>query len=84
MISQVGFTMLAPIVICVALAVLLNNRFDTVYFMPVFLLLGIAAAFRNAYILFKKWLKSEGEEEKMHDYIEALKAEGKKKRENKK
>lgn len=77
MISQIGLTMMAPILICVLLGIFLNNWLNTVYFVPVFLFLGIVAAFRNAYHLTKSfYAKDKKREDAELEYIEALKREG--------
>lgn len=83
MITQVGFSMLAPIALCVAIGIWVDNEFDVVWPMPFLILLGIAAAYRNTYKLLLPFLKQKSKAEKKEDYIEMLKSEGAKKREDK-
>ncbi len=84
MVLQVSITMLVPIFLCVLLAVFLNDRFNTIWFMPVFLFLGFGAAIRNTYILLKGYTKKgNGTEEQTNEHIRRLKEEGRKKRESK-
>ncbi len=79
MLLQVGITMMVPIFLCVALAVWLDSVFDTIAFMPVFLILGIGAAFRNAWLLVKSYTKNDrSTEAKANDEIRKLKEEAKK------
>lgn len=81
MITQIGITMLAPIFVCLFLGVFLNNALDTVYAVPLLLLLGIAASFRNAYHLTKGfYAKQKRKEDEELAYIERLKREGEKKK----
>lgn len=88
MITQVGITMIAPIAVCVAFGILINDWLNTVYAVPILLLLGVAASFRNAYLLTKSfYAKGKKKEDAELQYIEALKREGaanKKERENQK
>ncbi len=80
MILQVSITMLVPIVLCICLAVWLNNCFDVVWFMPVFLFLGCGAGIRNVYILLKSYTQNEDNlENRTNSEIRRLKSEGQKK-----
>lgn len=67
LITQVGISMLCPILMMLWLGVWLEERFD-IPFVLLFLLLGIAAGFRNCYILIKNatgvWKNKEQEHEK--------------------
>lgn len=77
MISQIGLTMMTPIFLCVVLGILLNHWLNTVYYVPIFLFLGIAAAFRNVYLLTKNfYAKDKKKEDEELEYVEALKREG--------
>jgi len=67
LITQIGISMLCPILMMLWLGVWLEERFD-IHFVLLFLLLGIAAGFRNCYILIKNstgvWKNKEQEHEK--------------------
>lgn len=77
MISQIGLSMMVPIFLCIFFGIKLNEWLDTVYFMPVFLFLGIAAAFRNVYYLTKNfYAKDKKKEDDELAYIENLKKAG--------
>lgn len=86
MISQISISMLVPIFLCVFFGIKLNEWLDTVYFVPIFLFLGIGAAIRNVYQLTKKfYAKDKKRENDELAYIENLKKAGernKQKREN--
>ncbi len=85
MLLQVGITMMVPIFLCVALAVWLDSLLDTILFMPIFLILGIGAAFRNAWLLVKSYTKNDrSTESRANEEIRKLKEErGAKKRDGK-
>lgn len=55
LISQIGISMIAPMVVCGIAGYLLDENFDTSFWFIVFILLGIAAGFRNVYLLIKKF-----------------------------
>ena len=83
MILQIGITMMVPIFLCVALAVWLDSVLDTILFMPVFLFLGIGAAFRNAWLLVKSYTKNDGSvESNANDRIRKLEKEAEEIRKN--
>ena len=67
LITQVGISMLCPILLMLWFGVWLEERFDIYLVLP-FLLLGIAAGFRNCYILLKSAIglskKKEQDDEK--------------------
>ncbi len=50
LITQLGISVMAPIALCVAAGVLIDNHFKTFWTVPL-LILGILAGGRNAYIL---------------------------------
>lgn len=82
LILQIGLTMMVSIFLCVYAGVWLNNKFDTVWFVPVFLVLGIGGGIKSAWNLVKGYTKKDrSTEAETNDYIERLKAEGKKNRE---
>ncbi len=77
MISQVGITILVPVFLCVYLGIKLNEWFDTIYFVPVFLILGMGAAVRNVYQLTKAlYVGDKKKEDAELAYIENLKKAG--------
>lgn len=77
MVSQIGISMLVPIFLCIFFGVKLNEWLDTVIFVPVFLFLGMAAAFRNVYYLTKNfYAKDKKREDEELAYIENLKKAG--------
>ncbi len=83
MLLQVGITMMVPIFLCVALAVWLDSVFDTILFMPVFLVLGIGAAFRNVWYLVKSYTKNDRSvESEANAEVRRLKEEAKKNKEH--
>ena len=86
MISQISISMLVPIFLCLFFGIKLNEWLDTVYFVPVFLFLGMGAAVRNVYQLTKSfYAKDKKREDDELAYIENLKKAGernKQRREN--
>lgn len=82
MITQIGITMLAPIFLCLFVGLFLNDTFDTIYAVPILLILGIAASFRNAYHLTKSfYAKQKQKEDEELAYIEGLKRKREKQKE---
>jgi ATP synthase protein I len=65
LITQIGISMMCPILMMLFLGVWLEERFG-IHLVLVFLLLGIAAGFRNCYILIKNalglWKKEQDHE----------------------
>ena len=53
LVSQLGITMLTPVVLCVALGMWLDKKFSTCFTLPL-LILGVQAGARSAYLLAKK------------------------------
>lgn len=81
MISQISISMMVPIFLCLFLGIKLNEWLETVYFVPAFLVLGIAASFRNVYHLTKNfYAKDKKKEDEELAYIENLKKAGERKR----
>lgn len=60
MITQLGISMLAPVVLCVFIGYWLDGRFGFHSVIPM-LLLGIAAGVRNCYLLLKQLIHGKGE-----------------------
>lgn len=58
LITQLGISVMAPIALCVAAGVLIDNHFDTWWTIPL-LFLGMGAGVRNAVIMLKSVLKED-------------------------
>lgn len=81
MISQISISMLVPIFLCLFLGVFLNNKLNSVYYVPVFLVLGIGASIRNVYMMTKSlYAKDKRREDEELAYIENLKKAGERNR----
>ena len=81
MISQISISMLVPIFLCLFFGIKLNEWLDTVYFVPIFLFLGMGAAVRNVYHLTKSfYAKDKKREDDELAYIENLKKAGERNR----
>lgn len=77
LVTQLGISMMVPIFLCVLIGGFIDKKAQTGYFLPIFLVLGIAAAFRNVYYLLKPfYAKDKAREDAELAYIERLKAEG--------
>jgi len=63
MITQVGLSMLAPVVLCVFIGFWLDNRFGWFTTVPL-LILGILAGARNTWKLLKELTETEGKRKK--------------------
>lgn len=63
LVSQLGITMLTPVVLCVALGMWLDKKFSTCFTLPL-LILGVLAGARSAYLLAKKAVSPGDEEDK--------------------
>ncbi len=80
LVTQLGISMMVPIFLCVIVGVWLDKKVQTGWFLPIFLFLGIAAAFRNVYYLLKPFYAKDKEREDAElAYIERLKEEGRRK-----
>ncbi|ABX44091.1 AtpZ/AtpI family protein [Lachnoclostridium phytofermentans] len=79
MISQIGYSMLVPIFLCVYVGRKLDDRFGTSYITIIGIVLGIMAAFRNIYLMTKSFYAKDKERE---DAELNLLVEMKKEREN--
>lgn len=64
MITQVGISMLAPVILCVFIGYWLDQKFGWFTVVPL-LILGILAGARNTYLLLKKLIEEGGN--KKHD-----------------
>jgi len=84
LVTQLGISMMVPIFLCVLVGGFIDKKAQTGYFLPIFLVLGIAAAFRNVYYLLKPFYAKDKEREDAElAYIERLKAEGRRAAEQK-
>lgn len=63
MISQIGISMLVPIVLCFFFGRWLDDKFGTGFWMIVMTILGVLTAYRNLFALTKPLLKGERERE---------------------
>lgn len=78
LVTQLGISMMVPIFLCVFAGSFIDKKAGSGFFLPIFLFLGIAAAFRNVYYLLKPfYAKDKAREDAELAYIERLKAEGK-------
>lgn len=85
MVSQISISLLVPVFLCLSLGVYLNELCSTIYFVPVCLIFGIAAAVRNVYYLTKSlYAKEKKKEDEELAYIENLKKAGERNREKRK
>ena len=65
LISQLGFIMITPILVCVLIGSLLDIKFDKEpLFTIIFVLLGVGGAFRNLFFYVGKEMKRDQKEEK--------------------
>ncbi len=63
LITQLGITMLTPILLCTLLGVFIRDRAGISLIIPL-IFLGIAAGYRNSYQLLKGAMKEEKNDEK--------------------
>ncbi len=85
MVTQVGITMMVPIFLCVFVGRWLDDFFQTDYLFIIFVLLGVFAAFRNVYLLMRKFYAKDLEKEDAQlRYFAKLKEEGDRAREERK
>lgn len=61
LITQIGFTMLVTIFLCIGVGYLIDRRFGT-HLMVWFILLGVLAGCRSVYILIRKFLDNSDRE----------------------
>lgn len=68
LISQLGFTMITPILICTVVGALLDKKFNTTpLYIIIFILLGVAGAFRNLFFHVGKEIKKQNKKEDKHE-----------------
>lgn len=76
MITQIGISMMVPIFLCLFLGIKLDQWFNTNWVVLIFLILGIAAAFRNVYHMTRTfYAKDKTKEEAELNYYEDLRKE---------
>lgn len=84
LVTQLGISMMVPIFLCVLVGGFIDKKAGTGWGTPVFLFLGMAAAFRNVYLLLKPFYAKDKEREDAElAYIERLKEEGRRAAEHK-
>ena len=75
MISQIGISLMGPILLCGALGYWLNNLFHKEILFVILIVLGIGAAFRNVYVLTRGFYADDLKKEMdAAAYIEHLKS----------
>lgn len=80
MVTQIGISMMVPIFLCVFLGNFLDKITNQGFFVILFLILGICAAFRNVTLLLRPFYQKDKErEDAALRYIENLKKEGREK-----
>lgn len=80
LVTQLGISMMVPIVLCAVLGSLLQKKTGSPLWLFLFLFLGAGAAFRNVYYLLKPFYAGDKEREDAElAYIENLKKEGERK-----
>lgn len=74
MVSQVGISMITPVLLCGLLGRYLDGRFNTSFWFIFLVILGIIAAFRNVYLMLLKFYQKDLiEENKQQQYEKELK-----------
>ena len=63
LVTQIGISMMTPIFLCVIIGVIVQNKTGFEYSVPIGILLGVASAFRNVFILTKKMYFKDMEKE---------------------
>ena len=61
LITQIGITMLVPIVLCFFIGRWLDEKLGTGFIMIIMIIFGILAAYRNLFAITKPFLKGERE-----------------------
>lgn len=82
MVSQVGLTMMTPVLISGFIGLKLDQWFSTGYWFIIFLIMGVLAAFRSLYFLTRQFYSKDLEKEKAEqEYYDSMKREREKKKE---
>lgn len=83
MVSQVGLTMVTPVLISGFIGLKLDQWFSTDYWFIIFLIIGVLAAFRSLYFLTKQFYSEDLEKEKAEqEYFDSMKREREQRKEN--
>lgn len=76
MVSQVGISMITPILLSALIGLKLDEWFSTGFWFIVFLIMGVMASFRTLYFLTKQFYSKNLEKEKAEqEYFDAMKRE---------
>ena len=76
MISQVGITMMTPILISGFIGMKLDQWLSTGYWFIIFLIMGVLAAFRSLYLLTRQFYSGDLEKEQAEqEYFNSMKRE---------
>ena len=76
LVTQLGITMIVPIFLCLFVDIKVSKYFDKSYFVMIFLVLGMAVSFRNAYQITKKmYIKDKEKEQNKRKIFDDLKKE---------
>lgn len=63
LITQLGISMLVPVALCVAIGLLIDNKFGTYWVIP-FIFIGMAAGIRNIYRIAMSTMRQDSKEDK--------------------
>lgn len=81
LITQLGMNILVTVFLCVWFGRFLDQKLNTQVWFIVFLILGLLAAYRNAYVMTKAfYAKDKSREEKQQEYFDSLTREREAKR----
>lgn len=84
MITQLGITMMVPILLCVFVGMKLDELLKTNFITMIGIFLGILASFRNVYIMTRQfYAKDKAKEDAKLEYVQKLKEEAKEKKDSK-
>lgn len=76
MVSQVGLTMITPVLISGFIGLKLDEYFGSGYWFIIFLIMGVLAAFRSLYFLTRQLYSKDLEKEKAEqEYFNSMKRE---------
>ncbi len=62
LITQIAVSMMVPIALCTAFGVWIDSKFNTYFIIPL-IILGILAGYRNCYLMIKKYMKDDEDDE---------------------
>lgn len=82
LVSQVGLTMITPVLISSFIGLKLDQWFATGYWFIIFLIMGVLAAFRSLYFLTREFYSKDLKKEKAEqEYFNSMKKEREKNKE---